>query len=224
MTLYKDAVFGAIRGLDRIRFRGTLRWLANEAGLRRFLWRRCILLKDFKDWAMGITGDIRTSCQRRADELGIETHYLNSSRLDKEAMAHKVASEKGITHGAICNLSIVEECMAPVVRGNRAAKKLELKMARRKCIWLYHYFDHPEFGFGHVRLQTWVPFNLFICLNGRHWLERQLQKHAVAYVKDGNCFPWIEDVAAAQELMDRQLETHWAAVLNGLGHRSGEHK
>lgn len=216
MTLYKDAVFGAMRGLDRIRFRGTLRWLANEAGLRRFLCRQGILLKHFKEWAMGITGDIRRSCEQRAGELGIETHYLNSSSLDKEAMARKIACEKGITYGAICNFSVVEQCMAPEVRGNRAAKKLELKMARRKCVWLYHYFDHPDFGFGHVRLQTWVPFNLFICLNGRHWLERQLQREGIAYVKEGNCFPWIEDVAAAQKLMDRQLETHWSGVLNGL--------
>jgi len=28
--LYKEKIMGAIKGLDRIRFRGTLRWLANE--------------------------------------------------------------------------------------------------------------------------------------------------------------------------------------------------
>jgi len=101
-------------------------------------------------------------------------------------------------------------------KGNRSTKKLELKMIPRKCIWLYHYFNHPEFGFGHVRLQSWLPFNIFICLNGRHWLERQLIKHDIAYVKDANCFPWIEDIHAAQELMDKQLETNWSGMLNGL--------
>ena len=30
--LYKEKIMGAIKGLDRIRFRGTLRWLANESG------------------------------------------------------------------------------------------------------------------------------------------------------------------------------------------------
>ena len=29
VELYGDKVLGAIKGLDRIRFRGTLRWLAN---------------------------------------------------------------------------------------------------------------------------------------------------------------------------------------------------
>jgi hypothetical protein len=102
------------------------------------------------------------------------------------------------------------------VKGNKSLKKLELVMAPRKCVFLYHYFDDPEFGFGHVRMQSWVPFNVFICLNGRHWLERQMNRHGIAYVKDGNCFPWIEDVTAAQRLLDEQLKTDWAKMLNRL--------
>ena len=37
LELYKDKAMGAIKGLDRIRFRGTFRWLANEQGMRTFL-------------------------------------------------------------------------------------------------------------------------------------------------------------------------------------------
>ena len=33
MELYQDKIMGAISGLGRIRFRGTLRWLASERGL-----------------------------------------------------------------------------------------------------------------------------------------------------------------------------------------------
>jgi hypothetical protein len=47
-------------------------------------------------------------------------------------------------------------------------------------------------------MQSWLPFNIFICLNGRHWLQRQMDKQGIAYIKDGNCFPWIDDVEAAQ--------------------------
>jgi hypothetical protein len=57
---------------------------------------------------------------------------------------------------------------------------------------------------------------VFICLNGRHWLERQLQKQGIAYRKDGNGFPWIEDIEAAQRLLDEQLQSHWTELLNGL--------
>lgn len=216
MELYKNKVMGAIKGLDRIRFRGTIRLLANQSGLRSFMSYTNILLKDFSGWVEDLTGMIRKSCKARAEELGIETGYLRSSRISKEDLARNIAAEKGITEGSICMFSVVEPCIAPMVKGNKSSKKLELVMANRKCVWQYHYFNHPEFGFGHVRIQSWLPFNIFICLNGRHWLERQLQKHNIAYVKDGNCFPWIEDVETAQAIIDKQLCTDWSSLLNRL--------
>jgi hypothetical protein len=216
MELYKNKIMGAIRGLDRIRFRGTLRWLANESGMRTFLSSQHILLKDFRQWAEGMTLAIRKSCHSRSEQLGIIIQYLRSGAIDKENLVRGIAEQRGITTGSICLLSVVEQCIAPTVKGNRSTKKLELKMVPRKCVWLYHYFNHPEFGFGHVRLQSWAPFNIFICLNGRHWLERSLQKHNISYLKDGNCFPWIEDIEAAQTLMDKQLGTNWPNILNGL--------
>ena len=89
-------------------------------------------------------------------------------------------------------------------------------MAQRKCVFVYHYFDDPVFGFGHVRIQSWLPFNIFICLNGRRWLEKQLQKQGIGYIKDGNCFPWIEDVKMAQKLLDEQLKSDWKQILDRL--------
>ena len=214
MELYKNKIMGATKGLDRIRFRGTIRWLASERGLGTFMNNAKILLKDFSGWVGGLTAMVRQSCESRADELGIEKRYLRSSGINKEKLVRQIAAEKGITEGCICMLSVVEPCVAPMVKGNKSSKKLELLMAPRKCIFLYHYFDDPLFGFGHVRIQSWVPFNIFICLNGRHWLERQLQKKGIGYIKDGNCFPWIEDIEAAQVLMDKQLRTDWPKLLN----------
>src|SRR3990170_478564 len=210
MELYRDRIMGAISGLDRIRFRGTLRWLASERGLRTFMNHAGILLKDFADWVEGLTAQVRDSCESRAKDLGIEVRYLTSSGVDKEKLARQIAADKRITEGSICLLSVVEPCIAPMVKGNKASKKLELVMASRKCVFVYHYFNDPVFGFGHVRLQSWAPFNIFICLNGRHWLERQLQKQGIDYVKDGNCFVRIEDIAAAQVLLPEQLKTEWA--------------
>jgi hypothetical protein len=216
MELYQDKIMGAIRGLDRIRFRGTLRLLANQSGLRKFMSYTNILLKDFSGWVEGLTAMIRHSCESQARQLGIEVRYLRSGGINKEKLAREIAAQRGIGKGSICLFSVVERCIAPMVKGNKASKKLEVVMAPRKCVWIYHYFDDPQFGFGHVRIQSWVPFNVFICLNGRHWLERQLQNNGIGYIKDGNCFPWIEDIEAAQAIMDKQLRAGWAKMLNRL--------
>ncbi|MBE7545666.1 MAG: hypothetical protein HS127_00660 [Planctomycetia bacterium] len=78
--------------------------------------------------------------------MGIEVRYLMSSGVDKEKLARQIAADKRITEGSICLLSVVEPCIAPMVKGNKASKKLELVMAPRKCVFVYHYFNDPVFG------------------------------------------------------------------------------
>lgn len=213
---YTKKLFGSISGLDRIRFRGTIRWLANQNGMRKFMSKYNILLKDFAGWAEERTKAIRLSCENRADELKIEREYLTTGAINKEERARGIAAKKNIKNGPICMFSVVEPCYAPQVKGNRQTKELELKIIPRKCIFIYLYFDHPEVGFGHVRLQTWFPLNIHICLNGRHWLEKQLMKNKIPFIKDGNCFPWIKDIKAAQEIMNMQLQTSWNDFLHDL--------
>ena len=206
MELYQDKIMGAISGLDRIRFRGTLRWLASERGLSTFMNHARILLKDFSGWVNGLTAQVRESCESRAKDLGIEVRYLMSSGVDKDKLAREIAADKRITEGSICLLSVVEPCIAPMVKGNKASKKLELVMASRKCVFVYHYFNDPCLALVMFGSRVGPPFNIFICLGGRHWLERQLQKQGIDYVKDGNCFVRIEDIAAAQVLLHEQLK------------------
>jgi hypothetical protein len=40
---------------------------------------------------------------------------------------------------------------------------------------LYHYSIDPEWGWMNARLQTWFPFHLQVCLNGREWLAQQME-------------------------------------------------
>ena len=78
---------------------------------------------------------------------------------------------------------------------------------------------HPVLGFMNARIQTWFPFRIQICLNGREWLAQQMQAAGVKYVRQDNCFPWIEDFAQAQQLMDEQLQQNWPQTLQALAHQ-----
>lgn len=217
VELYQKEILGFVSGLDRVRFRGTDRALSNNSGINLVLGSLGVLLKDFGNWAQGLTGALREQCAHQAEVLGIPIEYLRSSGVDKEARAREVARENGVRDdGSICMFSVVETCMAPQVHGNRQTKQLELSIRPRKCVFVYHYFDHPQLGFAHVRLQTWLPFTAHICVNGRHWLEKQMMARDIGYHKAGNCFTWIEDVAQAQALLDEQLKSNWPVLLNGL--------
>jgi len=123
MELYQDRIVGAISGLDRIRFRGTLRWLASERGLGTFMSHARILLKDFSDWVNGITAEVRKSCESRARDLGIEVRYLTSSGVDKDKLSRQIAADKRITEGSLCLLSVVEPCIAPDDQGQQGQQE-----------------------------------------------------------------------------------------------------
>jgi hypothetical protein len=92
-----------------------------------------VLLKDFGGWAENLTSMVRQSCESCADQAGIEKHYLRSSGIDKEKLARQIAADRGIAEGSICMFSVVEPCISPMIKGNKASGKLELVMAQRKC-------------------------------------------------------------------------------------------
>ena len=50
----------------------------------------------------------------------------------------------------------------------------------RKCVHHYLYLIDHEFGFMHVRIQGWIPYECQIYVNGREWLARQLDAPASA--------------------------------------------
>lgn len=216
MELYAKRIKGVISGWDRIRFRGTIRWLASTRGINTYLITRGMLLKDFGKWAESVTAKVRALCVDRANQLNIPMIYLKSSSVDKEAYARRIMKERGIETGDICMLSTLEPCSAPLLRGNRATCQLELEMATRKCVWIYHYWNDEQFGFGHTRLQTWLPLSVTVCLNGRHWLERRLIHENIGYVKDGNCFTHTDNFPKTQKLMDEQQQTNWSKLLGKL--------
>lgn len=65
--------------------------------------------------------------------------------------------------------------------------------------------------------QTWFPFNLQVCLNGRAWLAQTLTREGRAdFKRVDNCFTWLGNPDLAQRRMDAQLETDWPRALNGF--------
>ena len=48
----------------------------------------------------------------------------------------------------------------------------------------------------HVRLQTRLPFQIKVVLNGRDWLARQLDAAGIGYLKKDNTFVALDDFGA----------------------------
>jgi hypothetical protein len=216
ISRHADAVIGTLSGFDRLVLRGTLRMLAHRGGMMSYLWAVRVLLKDFATHAEALTHRLRDASTALARRTGRPIRYLQSSGIDKETTAREIARSDNIKQGLICILTAVEPCLSYEIVRDRDTRTIELEPRHRKCLYLYHYQVHPSFGFMHARIQTWFPFAIQICLNGREWLARSMDAAGLHYIRRDNCFTWLEHPEPAQRLMDRQLQTAWPEVLNGI--------
>jgi hypothetical protein len=203
-------------GFDRLRFRATQRLLFQPNSMESYLAVCHVLIKHFKSFAEGITQRVKAAAYQAAARANRPVRYLSNRDGSKEDLARQIAREDKITEGLIAVFTALEPCWSYSVRGDRETKKIRLVLETRKCLHLYHYYQHPEFGLMHVRVQTWFPFTVDVCINGREWLARQMDRVGLKYVQRDNCFTWVEDPVVAQQLLDEQGKTDWPKMLNEL--------
>lgn len=212
---YSSRITGVLSCFDRILFKGylPLGWPAAMEGL---LARRGLKIKDFKSFVMTQSDRIKQHAERCAQQAGRPFLYLNG-RVRKEDFARDIARRDGITQGLVCVFRALEPCQTfKMVPGEG---RPQLISARRKCLCYYFYFLDRELGLMHVRIQSWFPLVIQICINGHDWLARKLDRHGIAYRREDNAFLWIEDCGRAQKFADRFTRRNWPRVLAAFARR-----
>jgi hypothetical protein len=213
---HEGRIDGTIAGFDRVLFRGTLRSICYLDGMDRFLGSQRVLYKDFKPFVEKISERVKQHAQQLAAAAQRPFIYLRSSAVSKEERARQIMEQDQISEGLICVLSCVEPCRSFGIRRDAQSKRLCLINSERKCLHLYFYFADREFGLMHVRLQTWLPLTIQVCLNGRQYLAKQMKRAGIDHVQQGNCFTRIADFEKAQKLSDQLITRNWSSFLNGL--------
>ena len=219
VTRYQDRIAGILTGFDRMLFRGTLRSISYPKGAEIWLSSRRVLLKDFAPFAEALTARVKAHATQVAADAHRPIEYLESSRLSKEDRARTIQQRDGITDGLIAIFSCVEPCRAVTVRSNRATRRLGCVVQERKCAHLYFYYADRDFGLMHIRLQTWFPFTVQVCVNGREWLVQQLTRAGVGFDRSDNCVTRVDDGDRAQRLLDQLTTRRWARLLRRLADR-----
>src|SRR6058998_3482121 len=105
---FGDRITGVLSGFDRLVLRGSLLAIVSVEGMKRLLWLKHVLLKDFGRWAQRMTEQLKeASCQAARDQ-NRPIVYLRSANTDKDEAARKIAAEDGITTGLVAILTCVE--------------------------------------------------------------------------------------------------------------------
>jgi hypothetical protein len=214
VTRHQDRIVGIRTGFDRMRVRGTLRSISYARGVDKWLGARHVLLKEFGAWAEHCSKALVAHAKQVAADAGCPYEYLSSWRVSKEDRARAVlGTRRPTTSTLIAIFGCQESCQSFTVRGNRTTKWLQVVPLARRCTHLYFYSWDHDFGLMHIRLETWLPFTVQVCVNGREWLAQQLRRQGLAFQQLDNCVFEVADLPRAQRLL-AQLETRlWARVL-----------
>lgn len=222
--LHRGRVTGSLAMFDRMIFKGHLSALYKQDGARCFLWSQGVALKDFTAYAKATTERIATNARKLVTDAGRPVisfdHVKTRNRTQhKDDLAKSIAEADGITEGIICLISAVESCFSFQVRKRHNPGRLELSRRERKCLHHYLYLIDPEFGFMHVCIQGWIPYECQIYINGREWLARHLDRAGIGYVRWENSLLAVDDLEAAAELCERFAHKAWPRVLNAFARR-----
>jgi hypothetical protein len=209
---YEKDIQGVMSGFDRVLFRGSLRRLTHSLGMKWYLSENNILCKQYEDHVKAISQKIKKAAVEPFQRRNLLVKHVYG-RDDKEKIARAFAAEKGLTEGDVCAFSATE--MAPTFQHC----KTDMIIRPRPCLTIYHYRIDPEFGWMHARIQTWFPFYIHVCINGREWLSRRMDREGLHYFRQENCFPWVEDIPRAQQLFREQLQVNWSQQLQPFAQR-----
>jgi hypothetical protein len=178
-----------------------------------------VLYKDFKPFVEKISNRVKEQAKQMAAAQQRPYIYLTSSQGSKEERAREIMERDQIKMGLICILACLEPCWSFGIRRDQQSKRLQLIKTERKCLHLYFYFADREFGLMHVRLQTWLPLTIQVCLNGPEYLAKQMTQAGIAYEQQRNCFTHIADFERAQALSEQLTTRNWTSFLQALARK-----
>ena len=199
----QEKIKGILSTFDRMIIKGYSLQLSNVNQMGYFLSHNNVLLKDFGEYAEKVTKSLCEHIENIAKVNNRPYQFLYGNDTDKGELARKILEENPVQDSLICIFSDIEVCSTMNVTKNGKTKKLELKWGPRKCKYYYLYYFDKDFGFMHIKIQSWFPFMVQIYINGHEWLKQQLIKENISFEMYNNSFSYIENIPKAQEIADK---------------------
>ena len=208
--------------VDRLYLNGYVPSLATPGGLITFM--RDHLGKPVPSPAVlgQVTSTFRDSVQAFAAENEIPLIKFEHGER-KDDRANQLRRDRGI-RGGVVFIGVAQE-KAKTFSGKLMPEKGKgwFEYTRDKSVYVNHYYfyvDDEEFGPAFLKVCSYAPWALKLCLNGHEWAKRQLEKQEIAYTALDNGFLKCADPQALQKICDslgpQQIEAFLARWLERL--------
>jgi len=211
IQIFQDKIKGRIDCFDRIVFKGYLP-LGYPQAMVRLLNQNDTLIKDFGKFVNQQTERLVQHAKDYAEKFSrpyMETKF----GVRKEDLAQDIAKRDQITEGLVAVFWAMETGGSFKIAYGEGKPGLVNAPRKQRC--LYFYFIDRKLGMIHVRIQTWFPMTVQICVNGHEILARQMTKHGIEYRQIENAFHHIDpkQLKRAQRFADRIPKMKWPQLL-----------
>jgi hypothetical protein len=208
--------------VDRLYLNGYVSALATPGGLTAFL--REHLGKPIPSPALlgQITKRFREAVSSFAAGHEIPlVQFQHGERKDERAQA--LRRERAV-RGDVVFIGVAQE-KAKAFQGKPQPEKgpAWFEYTRDKTVYVNHYYfyvDDEEFGPAFVKVCSYAPWGLKVCLNGHEWAKRQLDRRGIAYQALDNGFLSCAEPETLQEICDslgpKDIEAFLARWLDRL--------
>jgi len=186
--------------LDRLYLNGYIGTLATPGGLVTFM-REQLGKPIPSPVVLGqITERFRESVKSLAQRRQIPVHEFTHKE-KKDDIANQYRRKRGIRDGIVF-IGIAQE-RAKAFQGKKVKGRFEFD--RDKTVFVNHYYfyiDDQEFGPLFVKVCSYAPWGIKLCLNGHEWAKRQLEREKIGYQELDNGFLSCDDPARLQQICD----------------------
>jgi hypothetical protein len=151
-----------------------------------------------------MTNEYKASVEAYAKEQGIPLiHFERGVR--KDDIAAEYREQQGNREGVMFIGVAQERAYAYKARKSTRDGKVYFEYSRQSVFVNHYYFyiQDDDFGPVFIKVCTYAPYAVKICLNGHEWAKRQAHQRGLAFEALDNGFLSCEDPAALQEICDQ---------------------
>jgi hypothetical protein len=219
--IIKDHVTLEVRCIDRLYLNAYVPRLQSSGGVVDFLVRAC-RQKIASPAVFGhLTATLKTQLRAWADQHGIPwVEFRKGER--KDAIVQRYRERFAKPSGVVVIGVAQERASAWTATKNRNGRFVDF-VFYRKPVCVNHYYIYlidPEWGPAFIKVCSYAPYAIKICLNGHEWAKRQLQRRRLRFTALDHGFLSCADPDALQTICDRLTAadidaffTRWQAQL-----------
>lgn len=208
-----DKIILDIECVDRVYLNGYVKNLQLPGGLITFIREQMGFPIPSPVVLPPVSKAFREAVEKFAAEQGLTiVDFVKGQAKDEVARAH-LAQFEG-SSGVVLIGKAQEKALGYTAQRQERGKRVWFKYHRRE-VWVTHYYIYildEDFGLFFIKVCTYFPFDVKVCLNGHEWAKQQLRKAGIDFEALSNGFLSCQDPVYLQSIC-HQLDANQIQAL-----------